>query len=31
VITHNRELAARFPRTIGLLDGHVEYDTGAVA
>lgn len=29
VITHNREIAQRFPRVIGLLDGQIEYDTGA--
>jgi putative ABC transport system ATP-binding protein len=29
VITHNREIAERFPRVIGLLDGRIEYDTGA--
>ena len=29
VITHNREIAGRFPRVIGLLDGQIEYDTGA--
>ncbi|MBN2392840.1 MAG: ABC transporter ATP-binding protein, partial [Anaerolineae bacterium] len=28
VITHNREIAERFPRVIGLLDGRIEYDTG---
>jgi putative ABC transport system ATP-binding protein len=27
VITHNPEIAARFPRIIGLRDGRVEYDT----
>jgi putative ABC transport system ATP-binding protein len=26
VITHNREIAARFPRQVGLLDGLIEYD-----
>jgi putative ABC transport system ATP-binding protein len=29
VITHNREIAQRFPRVIGLLDGQIEYDKGA--
>ena len=29
VITHNREIAGRFPRVIGLLDGQIEYDTGS--
>jgi putative ABC transport system ATP-binding protein len=29
VITHNQEIAEAFPRTIGLRDGHIEYDTGA--
>lgn len=28
VITHNREIAEAFPRTAGLLDGRIEYDTG---
>ncbi len=28
VITHNREIAEAFPRTIGLRDGQIEYDTG---
>ena len=28
VITHNREIAEAFPRTIGLRDGLIEYDTG---
>jgi putative ABC transport system ATP-binding protein len=28
VITHNREIAGAFPRTIGLRDGRIEYDTG---
>ena len=28
VITHNREIAEAFPRTIGLRDGRIEYDTG---
>jgi len=27
VITHNREMAEQFPRTIGLRDGAIEYDT----
>lgn len=27
VITHNRDIAKRFPRMIGLRDGQVEYDT----
>jgi putative ABC transport system ATP-binding protein len=27
VITHNKEIAAHFPRQIGLRDGLVEYDT----
>lgn len=27
VITHNLEIAAKFPRTIGLRDGSIEYDT----
>lgn len=27
VITHNREIADAFPRTIGLRDGSIEYDT----
>jgi len=26
VITHNREIAGRFPRQVGLLDGKIEYD-----
>ncbi len=26
VITHNPEVAARFPRRVGVRDGHVEYD-----
>ncbi len=26
VITHNREIAERFPRQVGLLDGLIEYD-----
>jgi putative ABC transport system ATP-binding protein len=29
VITHNREIAEAFPRTAGLRDGSIEYDTGA--
>ena len=28
VITHNREIAEAFPRTIGIRDGAIEYDTG---
>lgn len=28
VITHNREIAEAFPRTIGLRDGKIEYDSG---
>lgn len=28
VITHNKEIAESFPRTIGLRDGCIEYDTG---
>lgn len=28
VITHNREIAQAFPRTAGLRDGSIEYDTG---
>ena len=28
VITHNREIAEAFPRTAGLRDGRIEYDTG---
>lgn len=28
VITHNQEIAEAFPRTIGLRDGRIEYDTG---
>jgi putative ABC transport system ATP-binding protein len=28
VITHNKEIAEAFPRTIGLRDGQIEYDTG---
>ena len=28
VITHNPEIAARFPRVVGLRDGQIEYDTG---
>jgi putative ABC transport system ATP-binding protein len=28
VITHNLEIAERFPRIVGLRDGQVEYDTG---
>ena len=27
VITHNHEIAEHFPRSIGLLDGEIEYDT----
>ncbi len=27
VITHNREIAERFPRILGLRDGKIEYDT----
>jgi putative ABC transport system ATP-binding protein len=27
VITHNPEIAERFPRVVGLRDGQVEYDT----
>ena len=29
VITHNTEIASRFPRSIGIRDGLIEYDTGA--
>jgi putative ABC transport system ATP-binding protein len=29
VITHNPEIAEAFPRTAGLRDGRIEYDTGA--
>jgi putative ABC transport system ATP-binding protein len=29
VITHNREIAEAFPRTIRLRDGRIESDTGA--
>ena len=29
VITHNRDIAEAFPRTIGLRDGQIEYDSGA--
>jgi putative ABC transport system ATP-binding protein len=29
VITHNKEIADRFPRQIGLLDGKIEYDREA--
>lgn len=29
VITHNRDIAEAFPRTIGLRDGRIESDTGA--
>jgi putative ABC transport system ATP-binding protein len=29
VITHDRELAARFPRQVSILDGRIESDTGA--
>lgn len=28
VITHNKEIAEAFPRTIGLRDGQIEYDSG---
>ena len=28
VITHNREIAEAFPRTAGLRDGRIEYDSG---
>ena len=28
VITHNREIAEAFPRTVGLRDGRIEYDSG---
>jgi len=28
VITHNKEIAEAFPRTAGLRDGRIEYDTG---
>lgn len=28
VITHNREIAEAFPRTVGLRDGQIEYDSG---
>ena len=28
VITHNQEIAEAFPRTAGLRDGRIEYDTG---
>ncbi len=31
VITHNPEIARRFPRQVGLLDGQVEYDTALPA
>ena len=27
VITHNRDIAARFPRSIGLRDGLIDHDT----
>jgi putative ABC transport system ATP-binding protein len=27
VITHNREIAEDFPRSVGLRDGRIEYDT----
>ncbi len=27
VITHNREIAERFPRSVGLRDGQIEYDS----
>jgi len=27
VITHNREIAEAFPRTVGLRDGQIEYDS----
>lgn len=30
VITHNLEIARRIPRSIGLRDGLIEYDTGSV-
>jgi hypothetical protein len=30
VITHNLGIAESFPRVIGLLDGQIEYDTGAM-
>jgi putative ABC transport system ATP-binding protein len=30
VITHDRELAARFPRQVSILDGRIETDTGAL-
>jgi len=29
VITHNLEIAKRFPRVVGLRDGQIEYDTAA--
>ena len=29
VITHNREIARRFPRQVGLRDGLIEYDSTA--
>lgn len=29
VITHNREIAEAFPRTVGLRDGRIEYDSEA--
>ncbi|MCP4211317.1 MAG: ABC transporter ATP-binding protein [Halieaceae bacterium] len=31
VITHNLEIAETFPRVVGLRDGRIEYDRGAVA
>jgi putative ABC transport system ATP-binding protein len=31
VITHNREIAERFPRVIELLDGQIEYDRAGAA
>ena len=31
VITHNREIAEAFPRTAGLRDGRIEYDSGVRA
>lgn len=31
VITHNREIAERFPRQVGLLDGKIEYDRESAA
>lgn len=31
VITHNREIAEHFPRSLGMRDGLIEYDTGVNA